>query len=276
MKKILKGIIPAAGLGIRMRVLSQKIPKEMLPIGKRPMIEYAIMDMVKSGIEEITIITHPEKKIMNDYISEFIKKEFESKPNTPKIYFINQTKRQGLAHAIYLAKDFIGQQPFAVFLSDNLIQPPIEKKNIYQPLINLLFERKVNTVAIEKVESEGYANLFGNCGRIKFTSISSSVFRIDKIADKMPGKLSLKGEPFIFKTIARNFYLPEIFSYIENFMQSENLEEYDDVPILKQLVKEGKLYGVPYKCRVCDVGNPKGYQAAQRDFRNTYEGRRFR
>ena len=276
MKKILKGIIPAAGLGIRMRVLSQKIPKEMLPIGKRPMIEYAIMDMVKSGIEEITIITHPEKKIMNDYISEFIKKEFESKPNTPKIYFINQTKRLGLAHAIYLAKDFIGQQPFAVFLPDNLVQSPIEKKNIYQPLINLLFERKVNTVAIEKVESEGYANLFGNCGGIKFTSINSLIFRIDEIADKKSGQFSLNGESFVYKIFARYFFLPEIFSYIENFMQTQDLQEYDDVPILQQLAKEGKLYGVPYECRVYDVGNPKGYQAAQRDFRNTYEGRRFR
>lgn len=266
MKKILKGIIPAAGLGTRMRALSQNIPKEMLPIGKRPMIEYAIKDMIGSGIEEIAIITHPEKKIMNDYIYEFIKKEYENKPKTPKIDFINQIKRRGLAHAIYLAKDLIGQQPFAVFLPDNLVQPPIEKKNIYQPLINLLFERKVNTVAIEKVESEGYANLFGNCGRIKFTLISSSIFRIDEIADKKSGQFSLNGESFVYKIFARYFFLPEIFSYIENFMQTQDLQEYDDVPILQQLAKEGKLYGVPYECRVYDVGNPKGYQAAQRDF----------
>ncbi|MBC8527165.1 MAG: NTP transferase domain-containing protein [Candidatus Cloacimonetes bacterium] len=134
MKKIIKGVIPAAGFGTRMRSLSQNIPKEMLPICKKPIIEYAIKDMIKSDIREIAIITHPEKTIMNDYISEFIKKESQNKPNTPEIYFINQTKRRGLAHAIYLAKDFIGQQPFAIFLPDNLVMTNMSKKNIYQPL----------------------------------------------------------------------------------------------------------------------------------------------
>ena len=71
MKKIIKGVIPAAGFGTRMRSLSQNIPKEMLPICKKPIIEYAIKDMIKSDIREIAIITHPEKTIMNDYISDF-------------------------------------------------------------------------------------------------------------------------------------------------------------------------------------------------------------
>ncbi len=267
MKRIIKGIIPAAGLGTRMFPLSKKIPKEMFSIGTRPIIEYTIDDMINSGIKEIAIITHPEKKIMKDYILEVIKKGFGNKPSAPDFYFINQIKRLGLAHAIYLARDFVDQKPFAVFLPDNLVQTNIRKENIYQSLIDLLYEKNVNTVAVEKIHNEAYANIFGNCGKIRFTFMNSSVLRIDEIMDKMHGQLSLNGKPFIYKTVARSFFMPEIFSYIEDFLQRGDVKEYDDVPILQKLAKQGKLYGLLCDWTVYDVGNPKGYLAAQRHFK---------
>lgn len=266
MTQIVKGIIPAAGSGKRMHSISKEIPKEMLTLHGIPIIEYAIRDMMNCGIKDIAIIIHPEKRIMKDYVSDVLGKEIAKEENPPVFTFISQYKRQGLAHALYLAKEFINDMPFTVFLPDNIVVTKSRNKVDYTPLIKLLFEKNTNTLAVMKIFNEDFANLFSDSGKIKCTHISPSIMMINQICKKTTSKLSLKGKSFIYKVFGRYFLLPEILIYIEDLLKNERLKDYDDGPVMRKLAKEDKLYGFLCDCVVYDVGNTKGYFAAKEYF----------
>ena len=262
---IVKGIIPAAGLGTRMMKISGDVPKEMLPVGPRPMIARPIAELVDIGIVDIAVVVHPEKIVIAEYIRKVLQPELKRRGTAVNFHFIDQMDRRGLAHAIYLAKDFIDRQPFAVFLPDNYVRIPSGStpKDIYRPLVDLLFEKNVHTVAVQKITSESVANRFGNCGKIEeCTWIGPSTCRIDRIMRKKPGRLSLCGASAIYTMVARHFYLPDIFDAIEMLMQDRTLPEYDDTPIIGQMAAARRLFGIVCDCRMHDVGNPRGYAAA--------------
>jgi UTP--glucose-1-phosphate uridylyltransferase len=128
--------IPAAGLGTRFLPATKAQPKEMLPIVDKPILQYIIEEAVKSGIEEILIITGRNKKSIEDHFDKSVELEFEleakgkyelleevrKNSDLVNIHFIRQKEPKGLGHAIYCAKSFIGNEPFVVMLGDDIVE----------------------------------------------------------------------------------------------------------------------------------------------------------
>ena len=134
--RIKKAVIPAAGLGTRFLPATKAQPKEMLPIVDKPTLQYIIEECVESGIEEIIIITGRNKKSIEDHFDKSVELELElartgkddlltmvhNISNMANIYYIRQKEPKGLGHAIYCARAFIGNEPFAVLLGDDVVR----------------------------------------------------------------------------------------------------------------------------------------------------------
>ena len=136
--KVHKAIIPAAGLGTRFLPATKAQPKEMLPVVDKPTLQYIIEEAVESGIKEILIITGRNKKSIEDHFDKSVELELELKAkgkhdllaqvqrisNMVDIHYIRQKEPKGLGHAIHCAKSFIGNEPFAVLLGDDIVYSP--------------------------------------------------------------------------------------------------------------------------------------------------------
>ena len=134
-KKIRKAIIPAAGLGTRFLPATKAQPKEMLPIVDKPTIQYIIEEAIASGIEEILVITGRSKKAIEDHFDRNVELEMELEKSGKTelldlvrdisdmvdIHYIRQKEPRGLGHAIYCAKTFVGDEPFAILLGDDVV-----------------------------------------------------------------------------------------------------------------------------------------------------------
>jgi UTP--glucose-1-phosphate uridylyltransferase len=134
--QVRKAIIPAAGLGTRFLPATKAQPKEMLPIVDKPTLQYIIEEAIKSGIEEILIITGINKKSIEDHFDKSVELELELEAkgkyellqqvreisDLVNIHFVRQKEPKGLGHAIYCAKSFIGNEPFAVMLGDDIVE----------------------------------------------------------------------------------------------------------------------------------------------------------
>ena len=140
MKKIRKAIIPAAGLGTRFLPATKAQPKEMLPIVDKPAIQYIVEEAIESGIEDIIIVTGRNKRAIEDHFDKSVELEMmleekgstklleivQSVSNLADVHYIRQKQPLGLGHAILCARKFIGDEPFAVLLGDDILQssPP--------------------------------------------------------------------------------------------------------------------------------------------------------
>ena len=171
MNKVKKAIIPAAGLGTRFLPATKSLPKEMFTIIDTPTIQYIVEEAVKSGIEEICIITNSTKHIMENHFDYNFELETRLKergeieryeeirkiPNMCKIFYVRQLEPKGLGHAILCAKEFINNEPFAVLLGDDLM---VNDEPVLKQLINKFNETQysvlgVQTVALEDVKKYG-------------------------------------------------------------------------------------------------------------------------
>ena len=135
MKKVRKAIIPAAGLGTRMLPIARCIPKEMLPIVDRPAVSYLVEEAAKSGITDILIITGRDKEAMEDYFDYSPEydavleakgrgdevREMHNSACGANVYFVRQKERHGLGHAVSLARNFIGDEPFCILYGDDIV-----------------------------------------------------------------------------------------------------------------------------------------------------------
>ena len=165
-KKIRKAIIPAAGLGTRFLPATKAQPKEMLPIVDKPTIQYIIEEAVASGIEEILIITGRSKKCIEDHFDKSVELELELEKSGKEemlkmvrdisdmvdIHFIRQKEPKGLGHAISCAKTFVGNEPFAVLLGDDIVYN--EGKPCLKQLIDCYDEYKTSVLGVQTVAAK--------------------------------------------------------------------------------------------------------------------------
>lgn len=242
-----KAIIPAAGLGTRMAELTQGSPKEMLPIGGKPMIHYSVQEALRAGIHEILIVLNKEKKELEDYL--------HTQGLDTSLTFIYQPEPCGLADAVYRCKDNLQGQPFAVLLPDALFFSDIPAIAQVGHAFEKYGKNCIGCITVTDVT----ARLFGNCGRIEqHASLDETVIEIAGLQGKEPGEFSTLGESEVLRTFPRYVYSPDIFEYIDR-LRSEMERELDDVPVLQQMAREGELLGVVLEGEGYDVGNPRGY-----------------
>lgn len=266
MKKIRKAVIPVAGIGTRFLPVTKSIPKEMLPIVDKPILHYIIEECVESGIEEILLINSPYKKCIKEYfdrnyeLEDILKnrgkikesKMIEEISKLATFFYITQNEPLGSGHAIGLAKDFVGNEPFAVLYGDDIIY------SSDRPALKQLVEKyEINNSSIIGC-LEVPKNVVNRYGIIKFKEGQN---KIDTIIEKP----SLDEAPSTVAGLGRYILNPEIFEYIENLNANKN-GEYQFTDAMKEMMKD-------YNYEVCmiegtyyDTGSKEGYLKANIDF----------
>jgi UTP--glucose-1-phosphate uridylyltransferase len=262
-KKIRKAIFPAAGLGTRFLPATKASPKEMLPIVDKPMIQYAIEEASACGIEEFIIITGKYKRSIEDHfdsafeLEESLKKsgkkgllEEISRLNHLNFAYIRQRAALGLGHAIYCAKPFVKDEPFAVLLSDDIIDPDY---NLLQDMIKLYRRLKSPVVALQQVPMADV----NKYGIIKGSKEADNVYRIIDLVEKP----EVKNAPSDLAIIGRYILTPDIFDILESasFGKGGEIQLTDSLNVL---LKKRPIYGYLFKGKRYDAGDKVGYLKA--------------
>ena len=264
-KKIKKAVIPAAGLGTRFLPATKAQPKEMLPIVDKPTLQYIIEECVASGIEEILIITGRNKKSIEDHFDKSVELEMELEKAGKKemlkmvreisdmvnIHFIRQKEPKGLGHAILCAKTFIGDEPFAVLLGDDVVYN--DEKPCLKQLIDCYEEYNTSVLGVQIVAPEN-VNKYGIVGGIK---IEDRVYKVKKLVEKP----SLEEAPSNVAILGRYIITPKIFEILEDTEPGKG-NEIQLTDALIKLIEEEAMYAYDFEGRRYDIGDKLGFLEA--------------
>ena len=264
-KKIRKAIIPAAGLGTRFLPATKAQPKEMLPIVDKPTIQYIIEEAVASGIEEILIITGRSKKCIEDHFDKSVELELElgksGKEEMLKmvreisdmvdIHFIRQKEPRGLGHAISCAKTFVGNEPFAVLLGDDIVYN--EGRPCLKQLIDCYDEYKTSVLGVQTVEAKD-VNKYGIVNGIH---IEDRVYKVKGLVEKP----AVEEAPSNVAILGRYIITPRIFKILEETKPGKG-GEIQLTDALLNLMSEEAMYAYDFEGTRYDVGDKLGFLKA--------------
>lgn len=264
-KKIRKAIIPAAGLGTRFLPATKAQPKEMLPIVDKPTIQYIIEEAIASGIEEILIITGRSKKCIEDHFDRSVELELELKKSGKKemlkmvedisnmadIYYIRQKEPKGLGHAISCAKTFVGNEPFAILLGDDVVYN--DEKPCLKQLIDCYNEYNTSVLGVQTVP-EDKVNKYGIVDGIL---IEDRVCKVKGLVEKP----SVEEAPSNVAILGRYIVTPKIFEILERTKPGKG-GEIQLTDALLELINEEAMYAYNFEGRRYDVGDKQGFLEA--------------
>ena len=216
--KVRKAVFPAAGLGTRFLPATKASPKEMLPLVDKPLIQYAIEEAVASGIESILIITGRDKGAIENHfdisfeLEQLLKDKgkdgmFEivrSISDLAKISYTRQKQALGLGHAIYQAKDFAGDEPFAALLADDIVDA---EKPALRQMVEVFEKYNAPVIATMQIEGEAISRF----GVIDAEEVEPNVYRIKDMVEKP----AYADAPSDLAIIGRYIFTPDIFDAIE-------------------------------------------------------------
>ncbi|KRE87949.1 UTP--glucose-1-phosphate uridylyltransferase [Paenibacillus sp. Soil766] len=261
MKKIRKAIIPAAGLGTRFLPATKAQPKEMLPIVDKPAIQYIVEEAIESGIEDIIIVTGRNKRAIEDHFDKSVELEMmlEEKGNTQlleivqsvsnlaDVHYIRQKQPLGLGHAILCARKFIGDEPFAVLLGDDILQstPPGLKQ-----MMDIYEQTETSVIAVQEVpwaDVSKYGIVSPATSYTNYRLIEDLVEKPDR--DQAPSNLAV---------IGRYIIMPEIFHILER-QEPGRGGEIQLTDALRVLNREQQMAAYLMQAKRYDVGDKLGY-----------------
>lgn len=266
--KIKKAIIPAAGLGTRFLPATKAQPKEMLPIVDKPTIQYIIEEAVQSGIEQILIITGRNKNSIEDHFDKSFELEAQLQSsgkddlleivrnisNMVDIHYIRQKEPKGLGHAINCARIFVGDEPFAVMLGDDVIK---SEKPCLRQLMDCYEKYNRTILGVQEVSHENVSKY----GIIKGEKIENRVYKVENMVEKpcpeeAPSNVAILG---------RYIITPEIFEILSNTLPGKN-NEIQLTDALQELLKMQEVYACNFQGRRYDVGDKMGFLQATVEF----------
>ena len=266
--KVRKAIIPAAGLGTRFLPATKAQPKEMLPIVDKPTLQYIIEEAVDSGIEEILIITGRNKKSIEDHFDKSVELELELEAKGKQelleeirkisdmvnIHYIRQKEPKGLGHAIYCAKSFIGNEPFAVLLGDDIVY---SEKPCLKQMIETYNEYKTSVLGVQEVAREDVCKY----GIIDGKHIEDRVYKVKGLVEKP----SVEDAPSNVAILGRYIINPAIFEILEHTQPGKG-GEIQLTDALKELATIEAMYAYNFEGRRYDVGDKQGFLEATVEF----------
>ena len=261
MKKVRKAIIPAAGLGTRVLPASKAVPKEMLNIVDKPAIQYIVEEAFKSGIEEILIITNRGKGAIEDHFDHAFELETKLEGKEDKadilasvkecssfgnIYFLRQKETGGLGHAVLCAKNFVGDEPFAVLYGDDVMiaQTPVTKQ-----LIDAYNKYQKGVVGVKEVDDE---SVMKYCS-LKVDELDDGSYMCSDMIEK-PKKEEIMSN---FSILGRVILPPEIFGILETTGRGTG-GELQLTDAMKTLAQKQGVIAVDYEGKRYDMGNKFG------------------
>ena len=267
--KVRKAIIPAAGLGTRLLPNTKSIPKEMLPLVDKPVIQYIVEEAVAAGIEEILIITNRGKSAIENYFDYAPDLEerliLDGKPHDARIvrevadmedvFFLRQKETKGLGHAVWRAKSFVGDEPFAILLGDDIM---LSETPVLKQLVTAAETNECSAVAVRQVPDE----LIVKYSSVKLEEkLSERVYRISDMNEKP----TLREKLSDYAILGRYVLTPAIFDILEHTAPGRN-NEIQLTDGMKELCHREKMCAVDFEGRRYDTGNLRGYLEAIIDF----------
>ena len=268
MSLVKKAIIPAAGLGTRFLPATKAQPKEMLPIVDKPTLQYIIEEAIASGIEEILIITGRNKKSIEDHFDKSIELELELEKSGKtemlemvrhisdmiNIQYIRQKEPRGLGHAILCAKSFIGDEPFAVILGDDIVD---SKTPCLKQLLDIYYEYNTTIIGVQKIDR----NDVNKYGIIQGKYIDENIHLIKDLVEKP----DIESAPSNIAILGRYILKPDIFKILENQKPGKN-NEIQLTDALKTLCETQAMYAYEFEGKRYDVGEKFGFLQSTVEF----------
>ncbi|WP_226536067.1 UTP--glucose-1-phosphate uridylyltransferase GalU [Fictibacillus halophilus] len=258
--KVRKAIIPAAGLGTRFLPATKAMPKEMLPIVDKPTIQYIVEEAIASGIEDIIIVTGKGKRAIEDHFDHAFEleqnlfekgkvellKQVQHTSKMADIHYIRQKEPKGLGHAIWCARKFIGNEPFAVLLGDDIVQA--DKPCLLQLMEEFETEQK-SIIGVQEVpfsETNRYG-IVDPCNEQERKILIRSL--VEKPVSNPPSNIAIMG---------RYILTPEVFNYLEKQKTGAG-GEIQLTDALQELNNIQKMYAYKFEGKRYDVGEKLGF-----------------
>jgi UTP--glucose-1-phosphate uridylyltransferase len=273
MKKVKKAIIPAAGLGTRFLPATKAMPKEMLPIVDKPTIQYIVEEAIASGIEDIIIVTGKGKRAIEDHFDHAseLERNLEEKgkmellekvqhsSNLANIHYIRQKEPKGLGHAVWCARNFIGNEPFAVLLGDDIV---VSETPCVKQLINQYEETGSSVIGVQTVEH----NQTHRYGIIDPVTIEGRRYQVNNFVEKP----ALGTAPSNLAIMGRYLLTPEIFDLLEN-QETGAGGEIQLTDAIQKLNETQRVYAYDFEGKRYDVGEKIGFVKTTLDFALEHE-----
>jgi len=262
--KIRKAIIPAAGLGTRFLPATKAQPKEMLPIVDKPTIQYIVEEAVASGIESILIVTGRSKRSIEDHFDKSYELEAELKKagktdmlemvesisNMVEVNYVRQKEAKGLGHAILCAHSFVGNEPFAVLLGDDVVYNP--SKPCLRQLMDVFDEKQTSILGVQQVDPK----LTCQYGIVKGESMGKGLHLVEDLIEKPK-----QNPPSNIAILGRYIIMPRIFEILQETKPGVG-GEIQLTDALRVLAKEEQMIACEFEGRRYDVGSKEGFLEA--------------
>lgn len=267
--RVKKAIFPVAGLGTRFLPATKAMPKEMLPVVDKPLIQYAVEEALASGIEQLIFVTGSGKGALENHFDRSfqledtlkqrqkleILKEIESLvPESGTIIYTRQSEPLGLGHAIWCARDVVGDEPFAVLLADDLIQSDTP---VLHQMIKEFDRVRASTVAVIEVPKEETSRY----GILDAEKTTEETFRVNGMVEKPPAEEA----PSNMAVIGRYVLTPRIFDILGNQQKGAG-GEIQLTDAMSQLLTEQPIFGYRFHGTRFDCGDKAGFQMANLAF----------
>ena len=262
--KIKKAVIPVAGLGTRFLPATKTVPKELLPIVDIPAIQYVVQEAVESGITQVIFVTGRGKDGIEDHFDEAPELELVLEERGQRemvetlrriskmteVVSVRQKRPLGLGHAILCARDLVGEEPFAVLLSDDLIDAAVP---CLQQLLKVFAEKDDSVIALRRVPEQEVQRY----GIVNGTELSQRLYEVKEMVEKprpseAPSRLAI---------IGRYILRPEIFSILEKIAPGRG-GEIQLTDGISQLARQKKVYGYEFEGNHYDIGDKMGFVRA--------------
>ncbi len=276
MTEVRKAVIPAAGLGTRFLPATKSMPKEMLPLIDRPVIQYVVEEAIDSGIEDLIIVTGRGKRAIEDYFDDSPELEMHLRDHGKfealkmvqdvssliDIHYIRQKEPRGLGDAVLRAEKHICNEPFAVLLGDDIIR---NDRPCTQQLIDTFERYRCSVIAVEDVPKE----MVSSYGIIKGRQLEESLYLLEDIVEKP----KVEEAPSTMGAIGRYVFTPEIFDCLKQTPKGigGEIQLTDGIRLLNS---HQNIYGYTFNGRRYDTGDRAGYIEAIIDFALEREGLR--
>ncbi len=266
--KIRKAVFPAAGLGTRFLPATKASPKEMLPLVDKPLIQYSVEEAVACGIQSILIITGREKSSIENHFDisfeleqtlkdkgkEAMFEQVRAISDIANIMYTRQKQALGLGHAIYQAKDFVGNEPFAALLADDVVDA---ERPALQQMIDVFEKYDAPVIATMQVAGEAISRF----GVIDADEVEPGVFKIKDMVEKP----SFADAPSDLAIIGRYIFTPDIFDAIERTEPGSG-GEIQITDAMRLLLKDRPFYAVRLEGTRHDAGDKLGFLIATVEF----------
>ena len=265
--QVRKAVFPVAGLGTRFLPATKSSPKEMLPLIDKPLVQYVVEEAVAAGIEQILFVTGRGKRALEDYFDisfeleallqekgkEKAFKEIRDIAEMVNIFYVRQKQALGLGHAILCAREFIGNEPFAVLLGDDIIDA---EKPCLSQLLEVHRKYRGTVLALEEVPMENISSY----GCVKANQISERVFEVVDMVEKPKREEA----PSNLAIIGRYVLTPEIFPILARQKPGKG-GEIQLTDAIRKLLKDGAVYGCRFEGTRHDCGDKLGFLKATVD-----------